>query len=43
MLWTVPCSGEGDANALWVAVTSYGLTPSADLRSYWQSVRGVGR
>ena len=42
-LWTVKIRGFGDADGLWVTLTSYGMTPDADLKSRWQTVRGVGR
>ncbi len=33
----------GDRNDCWVVLTSYGMSPSADLGSVWESVPGVGR
>lgn len=31
-----------DRNDTWVLLTSYGISPSADLGSAWQTVAGVG-
>lgn len=33
----------GDVDACWVALTSYGISPSKALGSSWRSVKGVGR
>lgn len=41
-LWDVLVSGEGDRNDLWVILTSYGISPSNDLGSFWQTVEGMG-
>lgn len=43
LLQDVIVQGEGDRNALWVGLTSYGISPSDDLGSFWQTVEGVGR
>ena len=32
----------GDVNDLWVVLTSFGIDPSKDLGSVWQSVEGLG-
>lgn len=43
-LWTVEMASDGttDADSVWVWLTSYGISPSADLGSMWETVRGVG-
>lgn len=33
----------GDRDALWVFLTSYGMSPGPDLGSVWQQVPGVGK
>jgi hypothetical protein len=33
----------GDVNDAWVVLTSYGISPSKDLGSRWQTVAGIGR
>lgn len=43
MLWDVEVEDlGGDADALWVELTSYGIDPGAELGSSWQLVPGVG-
>lgn len=42
-LWTVEIEADGDAdrNDCWVVLTSYGISPSTDLGSCWESVLGA--
>ena len=42
LLWNVETVLHGDRNHAWVILTSYGMDPSDDLGSHWQTVPGVG-
>jgi hypothetical protein len=33
----------GNVNDFWVVMTSYGMSPSKNLGSHWQTVPGVGK
>lgn len=43
-LWTVEMSSNGTTcrNDIWVWLTSFGISPGAELGSIWESVPGVG-
>ena len=44
-LWNVEVevAPDADVNDAWVRLTSYGISPSDDLGSVWQTVAGVGK
>lgn len=42
-LWNVETELLGSKNEAWVILTSYGMSPSEDLGSVWQTMEGVGR
>lgn len=39
-MWDVETTLRGDKNDAWVVLTSYGMSPSADLGSSWERILG---